>query len=307
MKYKEQAASKKEVKQVMPEQVKFKYLYNGKELQDELSLNIYDYGARVYDPVAPRFWQIDPLAEKYSFQSVYVYADDNPVFFVDINGMGTEEQDWIPQVDDSGNVSYVAEEGDNAETFAKQFGLNEKVAKQIVPDNIKPGESVSGEKVKAFAGSEVLQLDLTSHNDELTDSDIIHQAVFAIRYDFIKDSKLSENGTVPDWSLNLKSYYKGVSDYVDRHAGGMFYGIDTNKTDITLDGHTFKDVMMSFNASTNGLLDNSAADHFDNFGRTTIRLYHPDAFKLQKHGAYASLKFFINTSDEKRFTKYLNP
>ncbi len=85
VKYKEQAASKKEVKQVVPEAVRFKYLYNGKELQDELSLNIYDYGARTYDHAAPHFWQVDPLAEKYHNQSVYVYADDNPVFFEDIN------------------------------------------------------------------------------------------------------------------------------------------------------------------------------------------------------------------------------
>jgi len=90
VKYQELAHSKKEVKQVVPEAVKFKYLYNSKELQDELGLNVYDYGARAYDPAAPRFWQIDPLAEKYSFQSVYVYASNNPVFFVDIMGMGVE-------------------------------------------------------------------------------------------------------------------------------------------------------------------------------------------------------------------------
>jgi len=91
VKYKEQAASKKEIKQVVPEAVKFKYLYNSKELQDELGLNVYDYGARTYDPAAPRFWQVDPLAEKYIFQSVYVYADDNPVRFMDIDGKGTED------------------------------------------------------------------------------------------------------------------------------------------------------------------------------------------------------------------------
>ena len=60
-----------------------------------MELNVYDYGARVYDPAAPRFWQVDPLAEKYQNQSVYVYADDNPVFFVDINGMGVETVDYI--------------------------------------------------------------------------------------------------------------------------------------------------------------------------------------------------------------------
>ena len=27
-----------------------KYLYNGKELQQDMNLNLYDYGARFYDP-----------------------------------------------------------------------------------------------------------------------------------------------------------------------------------------------------------------------------------------------------------------
>ena len=40
-----------------------KYLYNGKELQDDLGLNIYDYIARQYDPALGRFWQIDPAAD----------------------------------------------------------------------------------------------------------------------------------------------------------------------------------------------------------------------------------------------------
>lgn len=148
----------------LPVEPSYKYKYNGKEYQDELGLNMYDYHARNYDPALGRWMNIDPLAENSRRWTPYNYAYSNPMYFIDPDGM---QAIWKP--DPNGNL--IAQKGDNVATLAKYLGTTTSdITNRFKKVDSKGNKTTLSENHKFKENSQVtlnnsMSKDLKDYND----------------------------------------------------------------------------------------------------------------------------------------------
>lgn len=91
-----------------------RYRYNGKEEQEFVNVPYVDYGARMYDPQVGRWFNVDPLAEKYTGISPFVFCANNPIEFIDPDG-----KDWYLN-NQTGTLYFNADQNDRTVTYKDQ-------------------------------------------------------------------------------------------------------------------------------------------------------------------------------------------
>jgi RHS repeat-associated protein len=74
-----------------------RYLYQKQQAQDDLGYDEYQYKYRMHDPAMGRFLSVDPLSEKYMYNSTYAFSENRV-----IDGVELEGKEFMP----SGPLSY---------------------------------------------------------------------------------------------------------------------------------------------------------------------------------------------------------
>jgi RHS repeat-associated protein len=83
----------------------YRYGFNGKENDKEISASGQDYGMRIYDGRIGRFLSVDPLSPKYPWYTPYQFAGNKPIVFIDLDGLEECSADAAMMRDDKAYLS----------------------------------------------------------------------------------------------------------------------------------------------------------------------------------------------------------
>ena len=176
------------------------YLYQGKELQEELGLDVFDFHARGYDPLLGRTWQTDPMSEMFYDYSPYSWVKNNPLLRIDPTGMTDFTFDKK-----SGEVAQVGKPNDDPDRILRTNRKGEVKYKK------------NGEAKVAMGG--------------------IEQGILADGQNWKTEDQVIDVGGEGQPSVDgVKSFTLGLSEYLGKEIKGFSYSADAsgNVTDMLL-------------------------------------------------------------------------
>jgi RHS repeat-associated protein len=193
-----------------------KYKFNGKELQTDLNWGVEDFGARHYDPVVPHWLQVDPLAEQYRRWTPFNFGDDNPVRFIDPDGMGYSDfkdidGNLVAHVDDGSNAVY--QQTGSEETlhyeFSGEYNENQGGKNEVTKGSV---TSAIQEQQNLNSSNPSLQQFANGVTDKQTHCNQATECVLATAASALNNSAIKMSGTANEMvgKLATNTNFKAV-------------------------------------------------------------------------------------------------
>jgi RHS repeat-associated protein len=136
-----------------------RYRYSAKEHDEESGL--YYFGARYHATWLCRFIAVDPKAIEYLHQSSFVFADNNPIKFIDINGEGTGDDKKTPP------TNHTIVPGDTFWDLENKYGLEHGTLKELNP-SLNPNNLTIGISINISTPEEKKQANYESILSNIT-------------------------------------------------------------------------------------------------------------------------------------------
>ncbi len=193
--------------------------YTGKELDRQAGLDFYDFEARHMDPALGRTTTQDPMAEKYSGLSPYLWCAGNPVKFVDSNGMYLKGLDGRPVFFDkekgwsSNATTSITEIGDAMMKTKQGMKILSKMMKSAYPITLLIDRISSSNKAGEIVAGETYANYILDNKEKPTD----FKDVVIIIYEKVINEYMSNDALYKNSGLSTSDIIGTVATHEGKH------------------------------------------------------------------------------------------